>query len=113
MTWAASDGQLPLGVEPQIGRHLVVAAPARVELRPDVAGELGHPPLDGGVDVLVVRSEGEGAAVELGLHPVEGVEQDGHLLLGQEAATAEAADVGPRAGEVVVGQPAVDVRLTE
>ena len=80
-----------------------------VELGPDVAGQLGHPPLDGGVDVLVVGHEGEGAGVELGLHRVEGVEQDRHLLLGQQPAPAEAAHVGPRAGEVVVGQPPVDV----
>ncbi len=101
--------ELALGVEPEVRRHLVVAAPPGVELRPDVAGQLRHPPFDGGVDVLVVGREGEAAGVELGLHEVEGVEQGRHLLLGQEFTTTEAAHVGPRAGDVIVGQAAVDV----
>ncbi len=53
--------ELAAGVEPQVGGHLVVAAAAGVELGPDVAGELGDPPLDGGVDVLVARGEDEDA----------------------------------------------------
>ncbi len=38
-------GQLPLGVEPEVGGDLVVAAPARVQLGADVAGDLGDPAL--------------------------------------------------------------------
>ena len=80
-SWRADDlgghaGQLPLGVQPQVGGDLVVAAATGVQLGPDVAGELGDPSLDGGVDVLVVGREGERALVQLLVHPVEGGEQD-------------------------------------
>ena len=59
MTCRGHAGELPPGVQAQVGGHLVVAAPAGVQLGPDVAGELGDPPLDGGVDVLVAGREGE------------------------------------------------------
>ena len=59
------------GPESQVQGHLVVAAPRGVELLPDRAGELGHPPLDRGVDVLVGRREGERAAAELAPDVVE------------------------------------------
>ena len=58
----ATAVRAPLGVEPQVGGHLVVAAPARVELGAGRTGQLGDPPLDRGVDVLVGRQELEGAA---------------------------------------------------
>ena len=51
--------ELALAPQPQIGRDLVVAAPGRVQLAAGGAGELGDPPLDGGVDVLVGFDEDE------------------------------------------------------
>ncbi len=57
----------PLGVEPQVGGHLVVPAPAGVQLGAHVAGELRHAPLHGGVDVLVVRDKGQRARRQLPL----------------------------------------------
>ncbi len=54
------DGpELALAPEPQRGRHLVVSAPARVELPARGAGDLGDPSFDRGVDVLVRRCEVE------------------------------------------------------
>jgi len=70
--------QLPLGEQAQVSGHLVVATPTGVELGPRRTGDLGHPALDRGVDVLVRRLEGE------------------------------AADMSPRAGEVVARQPHVE-----
>ena len=90
MTAAATREQLPAGVEAEVGGDLVVAAATGVELGPHVAGDLGDPALDGGVDVLVAGLEDEDPRRQLLLHPVERGEQDGGLL-GVE-------DPGPRAG---------------
>ena len=60
-TRPATAAQRALGEQAQVGGHLVVAAAAGVQLGPGVAGQLGDPPLDGGVDVLVAGLEGEGA----------------------------------------------------
>ena len=45
--------KLPLGPEPYVGSHLVVAAPARVQPGAGVACQLCDPPLNSGVDVLI------------------------------------------------------------
>ena len=50
----------------QIGGDLVVARAAGVQLAADRPDQLGEPPLDRHVDVLVVGSEVELAALELG-----------------------------------------------
>ena len=47
------DPQLALAPQPQRCRHLVVSAPARVELAARRARDLGDPAFDRGVDVLV------------------------------------------------------------
>ena len=54
---------------------LVVAAAPGVQLRPDVADQLGHTALDGGVDVLVPRGEDERPGLELLLDDVERLHQ--------------------------------------
>ena len=50
---------LVLAPQPQVGGDLVVAAPPGVQPGPGRPGDLGDPPLDGGVDVLVAGLEGE------------------------------------------------------
>ena len=81
-------------VEAQVGGDLVVAAASGGQLGADLAGELGHAPFDGGVDVLVARREREGVVGEFGFDGVEGGE-DGRDVLGhQDAAGPEHADVG-------------------
>ena len=102
--------QLPLGVEAQIGGHLVVAAPAGVQPGPHISGDLGDPPLDGGVDVLVVGGEDEVRRVQLPFHLVQGGQQLGYFGLVQEATPSEATDVGARSGQVVMGQHPVHVQ---
>ena len=57
--------------EGDVGGHLVVARPRGVELAADRAGDLGEPPLDRHVDVLVVGREGERPLGELALDRVE------------------------------------------
>ena len=54
------------------------------------AGELGDPPLDGGVDVLVASARRRTALGQLGRHLVERVEDRGHLRLGRAARPAPA-----------------------
>ena len=83
--------------EPEIGRDLVVAAPAGVHLRPGRI-EFGDPPFDRGVDVLVALHEREGAVGDLALDRVEGREHGVPLAIGQESDVGEHPHVGPRAG---------------
>ena len=93
----------------QVGGDLVVAAPPGVQLGADrLAGQLGHPALDRGVDVLVPGLEDERRRLELLRHQVEGVQQLRDLALGQEAHLAQPLDVGARAGEVVGGQHLIE-----
>ncbi len=66
--------------QPEVGRHLVVAAAAGVELAADRAGDLRQPPLDGRVDVLVIRRDGERAGGELGPHCLQPGQQRVALL---------------------------------
>ena len=54
-TAAATGAQRVLHEQPERGGHLVVARPPGVQLGAGRAGQLGDPPLDGGVDVLVGR----------------------------------------------------------
>ena len=106
----AGDGsELAGDVEAEVGRDLVVAAPAGVELRTHVAGDLGGPPFDRGVDVLVTGCELERTGLELVLDLVQRAEQLVHLGSGEEATSAEAADVRSRPFEIVLGEPAVVV----
>ncbi len=85
----------PTAPEPQGGRDLVVAAATRVQLRAGVACQLGHPPLNCGVHILVVGREGEHPGLELLLHDVEGVDERANLAVGQDAGLAQALHVGP------------------
>ena len=73
---------------------------------PTLAGELGDPPLDRGVDVLVAGLEHQGAGGELLGHPVEGGQQDAARLGSDRIpARGQPAYVGPRPRQVVGGQP--------
>ena len=101
-------GELALGEQAHRGRHLVVAAATGVQLAARRAGNLAHPPLDGGVDVLVAREEAERPVRQLVLDAVEGREEDAHLLFGQHAGPHESPHVGARAGYVVDRQPPVE-----
>ena len=87
---AGHDQQLPLGEQAQVGGDLVVAAAAGVQPGPDLAGDLGDPPLDGRVDVLVAGLEDQGAGGQLVGDPVEGGQQDLGVRSGQDAGRGQA-----------------------
>ena len=65
-----------------------------VQLGADVAGQLGDPPLDRRVDVLVPRREHEDAGGELLLHHIERVHQRRHFAIGEDAHLAQSLDMG-------------------
>jgi hypothetical protein len=91
-----------------VGRDLVVARPRGVELAPDRAGDLGQPPLDRHVDVLVVLQEPELARLELLLDPVEAVEQLVAVGRGDDAGLRQHLRVRARLLDVVRPQPPVE-----
>jgi hypothetical protein len=86
-------------VEPEIEGHLVVARAARVQCG---AGgrDLGQPPLDGGVNVLIGIDEGELASVELAPDPAKPAFDGGQLGRGYESGLREAARVGDAPADV-------------
>ena len=64
-----------LGEQPEVGRHLVVAAASGVQPASDVTRNFCHPALEGGVDVLVVGSVDERALGDLLLDGAESGQQ--------------------------------------
>ena len=93
----------------QVGRDLIVARAAGVDLAADPAGDLGQPPLDRHVDVLVGVLEGEALPLELGGDLVEAVAQLLELGVVEDAGGVQGAGVGARLAHVVGGQPPVEV----
>ncbi len=91
---AGEGAALAADVEAQVGRDLVVAAAAGVELGARRSGELRDAAFDGGVDVLVGRLEVEGLVGELGLDGVERGEDAVGVVDAEDAGGAEHADVG-------------------
>ena len=85
--------ELALAPQPQIGGDLVVAAAGGVQLGAGGAGELGHPALDGGVDVLVALDEAERVPGHLRLDLVERVQHGVDLAVVEQPGPRESADV--------------------
>ncbi len=79
-----------------------------MQASPDRPRELGQPPLDRHVDVLVVGVEGEAALLQLGGHPVEPGEQRVAILRADDPAGGEHPGVGARLGDVLRPQPPVE-----
>jgi hypothetical protein len=106
------EGDRPLGVvgdeQREVGRHLVVARAAGVELAADGAGDLGEPALHRHVDVLVGRLIGERVALELSLDGIESGEDLLELRGVEDAGAEQGLRVGPRPLDVVGGEPAVE-----
>jgi hypothetical protein len=92
----------------QIGGHLVVARARGVHLAPHRPDDLREAPLDGHVDVLVVRANLERVLVDLLPHRLEPA-LDLCLVLGRDdRAAPEHPDVRKRLLDVVGGEPVVE-----
>jgi hypothetical protein len=100
--------QLAPAPQAQGSGHLVVAAPAGVQLGPGGTRQLRDPALHRGVDVLVGGREAEGSVGDLLLDHVERVEHGSGLVVVDQAAPAQAPEVGTGAGDVVGGQADVE-----
>ena len=96
--------------ERDVGRHLVVARPRRVQLPARRPGELGDPPLDRHVDVLVVGEEREATLRELRLHRVERDEQRVAVGAGDDPGAGQHPRVGARLAHVVRPEAAVEAQ---
>jgi hypothetical protein len=86
-------------VEPQVEGYLVVARAARMQ-RCTGGRDLGQPPLDRGVDVLVGVGEREFAFVELASDPPKTSLDGCQLSLRNKLRRRQAASVGDAAGDV-------------
>jgi hypothetical protein len=76
-----------------IGGHLVVARAGGVELAAHGTDELGEPPLDGHVDVLVVVRHDEAVALDLLAHRLEPALDLLDVVVADDAAAREHARV--------------------
>ena len=91
-----------------VGRHLVVARARGVQLPAHGAGDLGHPPFDRHVDVLVVLGERERAVTELALHLIERVVKLVAVLLGDDPLRREHRGMRARLLDVIRAKPPVE-----
>ena len=76
---------------------------------PDRARQLGEPPLDGHVDVLVVGREREAALAQLGLDRVQAGQQRVAILLREHPLRGQHARVRARLRDVVGPQAPIEV----
>ncbi len=104
----AQHGNLREQVQPDVRRHLVVAAAACVQLARRLADQLAQTALDGGVDVLIGGQNGEGSGVELGLDRFEAVHNRRHFVRREDAHALQRARVGDAAGDVRRVQPPIE-----
>ena len=96
-------------VEPQVGGDLVVAGPAGAQLAAEAAEPLQQAALQRGVHVLVVdgRAELPGGAGRLQV--VQRGQDPAQLLRVEQAGAGEHPGVRPGAGDVVRGEPPVEL----
>ena len=81
-----------------------------MDLAADPTRDLGQPPLDRHVDVLVAAGEREIPELELGRDAVEPVEQRGELVVVEDPGRPQRPGVGPRLPHVVGGQAPVEAQ---
>ena len=98
----------PPAVEPEVGRHLVIAAPGRVELPPGIAEPRRQFRLDVQMDIVLRRGERERARGDLLPDRFERLRNRGGLRGRHQAAGGEHLRMGDRAVDVVVGEPPVE-----
>ena len=96
-------------VQPQVGRHLIVAAAPGSQLAAERAEPLEQPAFERGVDVLVLDRRAESACGDVGFEPVERTEERLQLVLGQQPRAMQHPGMGPAARDVVRRQPPVEL----
>ena len=104
---ADDDGDLLLGVQPGIHRHLVIPAPGGVQALARVADALGQHGLDVHVDVLVVQGELHLVVLNVGQNGLQALDDLLGLVLLDDALLAQHGGVGHGAGDVLLVQPGV------
>src|SRR5690625_4080678 len=95
--------------QPEVGRHLVVAAACRVQLPAHGPDPLGECPLDVHVDILELDAPVEVAGLDLGLDLAQASHDLVNLGFAQDALFAQHRRVSHRALDVLQAQLAVDV----
>ena len=94
--------------QPEIGRHLVVAAAAGMQLAGRLADEFAQPPLDRGMDILVGRGECERFRSQFFSDLRQAGAEFRELIGRQQSGALERMSPGDRAADVLGGQAAVD-----
>ena len=96
-------------IEPEVGRHLVVARARGMQLAGDRADQLGEPALDIQMDVLERAREFECAGLDLGRDLVEAARDLFASALRDDAGRAEHGDMRLGGENIVAPQPLVEV----
>ncbi|MPN48341.1 hypothetical protein SDC9_195948 [bioreactor metagenome] len=104
------DSDLVAQVGPDQGGDLVVAGPAGTQPAAELRAEEVHQAaFQGAVHVLVARRGAELAGGHPAVEFVEAGEHPGVLGVGQQARPVQGIGMGLRAGDVVVGEPPVEL----
>ncbi len=98
-----------LGVQPDVGRYLVVAGAAGVQARARGADVAREGTFDGHVDILVVDVPGKLAALDLAGDVGQARVDGGLVLIGDDALLGEHARVRAAARDVLLGHRLVDL----
>ena len=110
----AQGGHLVQQVEAQVGGHLVVTGAAGVQFPCHRAHQLGQPPLNRGVDVLVAGLDLKVASVELSAHLLQAGDELVALLVCDQPCPRQRAGVGDAPPDVGLVHPPVEAnRLAE
>ena len=97
----------PTAVEPQVGRHLIVAAAGGVQLAAGIAQPVGQSRLNMQVNVFLGGGEGELPRGDFLANLLQGFADGIGLGSGEQAAVGQHPRVGDRAVDVIVGQATV------
>ena len=95
-------------VHADVQRHLVVPAPAGVQLAPDRADQLREPPLDRHMNIFVLRDERKAACFDFSPHVSQASDDGGRFPVGQYIGQLQGLTVDDAALNIVLIQPLVE-----
>ena len=102
-------GNLVSDIEAEVGRHLIVARPRRMQFARNRSDQLGQTALDVQMDVLEGAPEGEFAPLDFGRDRVEPARDLVRLMLGNDAAGGEHFGMGFGRKNIVAPEALVEV----